>query len=136
MAHCSSPATCLPEMRCGSATAASHAFLHVSLTEGVPSVIFEAQAAGTPVVASDVGGVGALIRNERTGLLVRPDDARAAAEAIARLARDEELRRTLVTESLREVAGRTSDLELDRVASFLTDSLDTDRQPIITLVKP
>jgi glycosyltransferase involved in cell wall biosynthesis len=115
---------------------ASHAFLHVSLTEGVPSVIFEAQAAGTPVVASDVGGVGALIRNERTGLLVRPDDARAAADAIARLARDEELRRTLVTESLLDVADRTSDLELDRVASFFTHDLDTDREPIVTLVKP
>ncbi|MGH2968350.1 MAG: glycosyltransferase, partial [Solirubrobacteraceae bacterium] len=35
----------------------SHAFLHVSWTEGVPQVLFEAFAGRVPVVATDVGGV-------------------------------------------------------------------------------
>ena len=35
----------------------SHAFLHVSLTEGVPQVLIEAFASGVPVVATAVGGV-------------------------------------------------------------------------------
>lgn len=97
----------------------SHAFLHVSLTEGVPSVLFEAQAAGLPVVATDVGGVGTVIEDGRTGLLVPPRDAAAAAAALARIAADAELRRTLVTASLADVAGRTSDVELDRIARFI-----------------
>src|SRR6185436_14790345 len=35
----------------------SHAFLHVSWTEGLPQVLFEAFAAGLPIVATAVGGV-------------------------------------------------------------------------------
>jgi glycosyltransferase involved in cell wall biosynthesis len=98
---------------------ASNAFLHVSLTEGVPSVLFEAQAAGLPLVATDVGGVGTVVEHGRTGLLVPPADAPAAAAALDRVATDESLRRRLVTSSLADVSGRTSDVELDRIAAFL-----------------
>ncbi len=97
----------------------SHAFLHVSLTEGVPSVLFEAQAAGLPVVATDVGGVSSVVDHGRTGLLVPPRDADAAVAALERLARDAVLRRTLVTAALADVSGRTTDVELDRVARFI-----------------
>lgn len=97
----------------------SHAFLHVSLTEGVPSVLFEAQAAGVPLVATDVGGVRTIVEHGRTGLLVPPRDAPAAASAVARIMDDATLRRTLVTASLADVAGRTSDVELDRIAAFI-----------------
>jgi glycosyltransferase involved in cell wall biosynthesis len=60
--------------------------------EGMPLVLLEAMAAGLPVVATDVPGVGETL--ERAGLLVSPDPA-AVAEAIDRLARDPELRAKL-----------------------------------------
>ena len=101
---------------------ASHAFLHVSLTEGVPSVLLEAQAAGLPVVATDVGGVGTVVQHGRTGLLVPPRDAPAAAAAVARLAADADLRRALVKSALTGVAGRTSEVELERIAQFIKQS--------------
>src|SRR5262249_54859450 len=44
----------------------SHVFLHVSWTEGLPQVLFEASAAGTPVVATDTGGVGAAGKEARS----------------------------------------------------------------------
>ena len=56
----------------------SHVFLHVSFTEGLPQVLFEAQAAGTPVVATDVGGVSEALGAGSCGLLIEPDDADAA----------------------------------------------------------
>lgn len=98
---------------------AAHAFLHVSLTEGVPSVLFEAQAAGLPVVATDVGGVGTVIEHEATGLLVPPRDPGAAAAELARLASDAGLRHRLVEASLNAVARHTTELELERVAAFI-----------------
>ena len=51
----------------------SHAFLHVSWTEGLPQTLFEAFAAGLPVVATAVGGVPAAVGD--AALLVEPGDA-------------------------------------------------------------
>ena len=48
-------------------------------------VAIEAMACGTPVIASDVGGLKFTVINELTGLLVPPQDERAFAEAIDRL---------------------------------------------------
>jgi colanic acid/amylovoran biosynthesis glycosyltransferase len=63
--------------------------------EGLPVVIMEAMAAGTPVVASAISGVPELIEDGVTGLLVPERDAGALARAIARLAGDVDLRRRL-----------------------------------------
>jgi glycosyltransferase involved in cell wall biosynthesis len=52
-----------------------------SFSEGVPNVILEAQACGTPVVASRVGGIPEILGDES---LVPPNDARALADAIDR----------------------------------------------------
>ncbi len=46
------------------------ALLYTALDDGVPNVILEATAAGLPVIASNDGGVGEFIRNNKTGLLV------------------------------------------------------------------
>ena len=44
--------------------------LYTSLTDGMPNVILEAAAAGLPIIASNDGGVGELIQNGRTGILI------------------------------------------------------------------
>jgi UDP-glucose:tetrahydrobiopterin glucosyltransferase len=46
----------------------------------------EAQACGTPVVAFRRGGLGEVIMDGVTGFLVPPDDVRAAAESMAKVA--------------------------------------------------
>jgi glycosyltransferase involved in cell wall biosynthesis len=53
--------------------------------ESGPLVIYEAFAAGIPVVGSALGGIAELVRDGETGLLVDPASATAWAEAIARL---------------------------------------------------
>jgi glycosyltransferase involved in cell wall biosynthesis len=57
-----------------------------SRTEGTPIVLFEAMAAGVPVIASRVGGVPDVV-SDREATLVTPDDDAALASAI-RLVRE------------------------------------------------
>ncbi len=52
-------------------------------------VAIEAMACGTPVVASDVGGLRFTVIPEETGLLVPPQDTAAFAAAIDRILKDE-----------------------------------------------
>jgi len=57
-----------------------------------PTVIAEAMATGKPVVSTTVAGIPELVANGEAGLLVPPRDARALADAMEQLARDENLR--------------------------------------------
>jgi len=97
----------------------AHAFVHVSLTEGIPQVLYEAAAAGLPVVATAVGGVPAALRDGELGLLVPPRDGDALAAALARLAAEPALRERLVRAGLEAVRAETMDAQLDRMAEFL-----------------
>lgn len=66
-------------------------FVLPSLTEGTPNGIAEAMAHGVPIIASDVGGIPDMITPE-TGILVPPQNPKALADAMIRLAADPELR--------------------------------------------
>lgn len=52
--------------------------------EGFPNSIVEAMAAGRPVVATRVGGVGDVVIDDQTGFLVPAEDPRALADALHR----------------------------------------------------
>jgi glycosyltransferase involved in cell wall biosynthesis len=61
-----------------------------SLNEGMGRVLVEAMAAGKPVVASRVGGIPDLVRNDETGYLVPPADEKALGDGIKKLLDDPE----------------------------------------------
>ncbi|MBO5952775.1 MAG: glycosyltransferase [Oscillospiraceae bacterium] len=56
--------------------------------EGVPNVLIEAMAVGTPAVSTDCapGGAAALIENGKNGLIVPVGDAKSLAESLAYMA--------------------------------------------------
>ena len=72
--------------------------------DGLPTVLVEALARGLPVVTTDVVGIGELVRDGESGLLVPPEDPDAIADAIARLSDDREFARSLGTEGRSLVA--------------------------------
>lgn len=78
---------------------------HRTARFGFPSKLPEYLAVGRPVVATDVGEQGRLIRDGETGLLVPPGDAAALAAALDRL-RDPLLRRRLGTAGREFAAAR------------------------------
>jgi len=72
----------------------------LSRRESFGVAVAEASACAIPVVATRVGGLPEVVRDGVTGILVPPEDPRAAADAIARLLADSEVR------SAMGVAGR------------------------------
>jgi len=62
------------------------------LGDGLPNVLREAMAVGTPVIASDLAGIPEALDAGRCGILVPPRDVGALADAVARLLGDASLR--------------------------------------------
>jgi glycosyltransferase involved in cell wall biosynthesis len=95
----------------------SHAFLHVSWTEGFPQVLVEAFATGLPTVATAVGGVPAAASG--AAVLIEPGDAIAAAGALERIASDARLREELIEAGLERAHAGTLEAASKRLAQFL-----------------
>lgn len=84
-------------------------FLNTSQWDGMPNILLEAGSVGLPIVTSDVGGIGELIRTEETGLLVAPfDDVPQYVAALSHLLNDRELRSRLATNCRELLAQRHS----------------------------
>ncbi len=73
-----------------------------SLSEGAPLTMFEAFSFGTPIVSTNVGGLGELLRDEETALLMSAKDDVKMTELIARILEDELLRQQLAVAAKEE----------------------------------
>lgn len=73
-----------------------HRFFDVSVlcssSEGFPNAVIEAMAAARPVVATSVGGVPDVLKDNVTGLLVPVDSAVALADALRKLEADSSMK--------------------------------------------
>lgn len=80
--------------------------------EGSPAVIKEAAAAGVPIVATNIGGVEEILRNNFEALIVPPSDSTKMANAIIALMKDKNLCKSLV-EAARK---RAEEFDFEKVA--------------------
>ncbi len=78
--------------------------------DGLPTVLLEAMALGTPVISTAVAGIPELVINRETGLCVPPQDSDALADAMARLIADAPLRQRL-SEQARRLIEREFDID-------------------------
>ncbi|MGH7007494.1 MAG: glycosyltransferase, partial [Stellaceae bacterium] len=72
--------------------------------EGFPNFVAEAMAAGVPCIVTDVGDAAAIV--DTTGLVVRPRDPEALAQAMSTLAADPALRTRLGTAARQRIEQR------------------------------
>ena len=70
----------------------SDLFVLPSFVEGLPVSAMEAMAVGVPVISTNIAGTSELIEDGRTGLLVRPSDSEALADAVVRMINDYDFR--------------------------------------------
>lgn len=83
------------------------AFAMSSESEGVPMALLEAMSAGLPCIATDVGGIGRVLADER-GLLCPRKDPAALAAAMRRIVEDPVLARRLGSTGAESIAARYS----------------------------
>lgn len=100
----------------------AHAFVHVSLTEGLPQVVLEAHASATPIVATDVGSVRAALDGGAAGILVQPGDLEGLVAGVERIVDDPATRERMVARGLELAHERTFERETARVARFIAQS--------------
>jgi glycosyltransferase involved in cell wall biosynthesis len=77
--------------------------LNSSLADNMPISLLEAMASGVPVVSTSVGGVPFLVEDGKDAVLVAPGDAKAMADAVLQILRDDELRSRLIREGIMTV---------------------------------
>jgi glycosyltransferase involved in cell wall biosynthesis len=96
--------------------AASDIYVWPAINEAIGMSILEAQAAGLPVVAGDVGAVGVVVTPGISGLLVPAGRAAPFRRAIARLLAQPKLRRDMAKGA---VAGTALFHDIEAAASHL-----------------
>ncbi len=72
----------------------AHIYIYPSLYEGFGLPLLEAQACGCPVIASNASSLPEIANN--SALLINPDDENSIKDAIAKLAKNKELRESLI----------------------------------------
>ncbi len=94
-----------------------------SLTEGLPLVLIEAMSQGVPVVATNVGGITELIRDNFNGLLVRPNSPKELANAIIEIIKNVEKRENLIKNGLDTARINTFSVQIGRLAEKVNSLL-------------
>lgn len=95
--------------------------------EGLSRFLLEACAAGLPIVATDVPGNRHVVDEGVTGFLVPHGDAHALAQAIARLASDRDLRKTMGAAAREKAERRFSETAVARVYVQAVTSPESDQ---------
>ena len=78
-------------------------FLLTSNYEGYARTVIEAMAAGCPVIMTDVGIAGELLRNKSNGLVIPVGDVKALCQAMLTLIHDKALRYNLIAAAERGI---------------------------------
>ena len=91
--------------------------------DGIPNVLVEAMACGTPVVTTGISGIPELVCDGVDGLIVPPADARALADSMQRLHDDRALAARLGAAARETVRER---FDGDRLTRRLFDLFDAE----------
>jgi len=73
----------------------AHIFVMPSYREGLPNSLLEAMASGCAVIASAVGAIPDIIKNQENGLLIESGDHHALAQSLIFLGKNLETRKDL-----------------------------------------
>lgn len=114
------------------------AYVLPSYHEGMPKTVWEAMAQGTPVIATDVGGMGDLFEDGREVVFVKPGSHESIVRGVLRLKDDPELRDALARRGLERAASVTREAQAERIACLMrerwgAETVRCERKPCAAL---
>ncbi len=95
-----------------------------SFYESFGMVALEAMACGTPVVASQVGGLAFLVQDGTTGFVVPDGDAQALCNRLQILAEDNDLRTRLGDQAAAAARAYDWDIITNKIVNLYDDTLN------------
>jgi D-inositol-3-phosphate glycosyltransferase len=108
---------------------AAEAVVVPSFYESFGMVALEAMACGTPVVASEVGGLAFLVQDRKTGFTVPFADPQALADKLADLLHDEDLRRRMGAQAAIFARDYSWEKITNRIKSLYDEVLELPARP-------
>jgi D-inositol-3-phosphate glycosyltransferase len=118
---------------------AAEAVVVPSVYESFGMVALEAMACGTPVVASEVGGLAFLVQDHKTGFTVPFAEPRALADKLADLLHDENMRRRMGAQAAMFALDYSWEKITNRVKSLYDEVLEVSSrsgEPPVNLQLP
>jgi D-inositol-3-phosphate glycosyltransferase len=118
---------------------AAEAVVVPSVYESFGMVALEAMACGTPVVASEVGGLAFLVQDHKTGFTVPFGEPQALAEKLADLLQDENMRRSMGAQAATFARDYSWEKITNRVKSLYDEVLEVSArsgEPPVNLQMP
>jgi glycosyltransferase involved in cell wall biosynthesis len=117
----------------GAYLAKATALVLPSLAENFPRAILEGLHAGVPIVTTFAGGIPEAVEDQKEGLLVRPGDVAALANALSRLRSDATLRERLRVAAAARAPDFTWERSAEQLEELYSSMLDS---PPPTVVPP
>ena len=87
-------------------------YVVTSYSEGYNLTVIEALAAGLPIIMTDVGLAGEIVKNEENGLIIKPNNEEELIKAMERIIEDKELEQTISSNSLSVISKLPTEDEL------------------------
>ena len=91
--------------------------------EGFPRVIYEAMIANTPIITTNAGGIGNMMKNEHNCLIVQQKDANSLYEAIVRLNNSPNVVENITDQATRDIM-KILDGERQKHSILLSNKLE------------
>jgi len=104
----------------------AHVAVQPSVSEGWGLTVIEANACGTPAIASDIPGLRDAVQDGVTGLLFRPDDVDDLAEKIMLVLKHEELRNRLADQAIEWAQRFDWDRTAEQVRALLCEVIERE----------
>lgn len=105
--------------------AQSWVMVQPSMIEGWGITVIEANASGTPVIASNVNGLRDSVIDGKTGLLIKPKDEKAFAKAMIDLIEDKDFRNYLSEQGKKWALGFRWENSANKFLTMIEDTVTT-----------